>query len=106
MGMGGRHHCLPIPEQQQRGAEEGTSGGMQEMAEASVSTSKPSITWTTTILILVPGHVKTGEAQGELSSSRGQEAMLLPGLTIILSSPTMHMPIDISPDPISVHSSS
>jgi hypothetical protein len=32
--------------------------------------------------------------------------VLLPGLTIVLSSPTMHTPIDISPDPISVYSSS
>jgi len=44
--------------------------------------------------------------QGELSSSRGQETELPPGLTIVLSSPTLHTPIDISPDPISIHSSS
>jgi hypothetical protein len=44
--------------------------------------------------------------QGKLSSSRSQEMMLLPGLTIVLSLPTMHTPINISPDPISVHSSS
>jgi hypothetical protein len=50
--------------------------------------------------------VEAGEVQGKLTSSGGQETMLLPGLTIVLSLPTMHMPINISPDPISVHLSS
>jgi hypothetical protein len=106
MGMGGRHHHLLIPKQQQRGAEKCMGRGMQETTEASEPAAKPSVTGTTTIPIPVPRHVEAREVQGKLPSSGGQETMLLPGLTIVLSSPTMHTPINISHDPISVHSSS
>jgi hypothetical protein len=72
----------------------------------SLPTSKPSVARATSIPIPIPRHVKRREVQSKLPGSGAQEALLPPGLTIVLSSPMMHTPIDISPDPISVHTSS
>jgi hypothetical protein len=106
MGME-RYHVLPVPGVQEHGrVEESEAGGMQEAVAASIPATGSSTVRASAILIPVPKHVEAGEMQGKLSSSQSQETMHPPGLTIVLSSPTIHMPIDISPDPISVHLSS
>ena len=68
---------------------------------------KSSTLETATIAVPLPGHMKTREVQGKLPSSGGQETALPPGLTIVLSFLSMqHAPIDISPNSITIHSSS
>jgi hypothetical protein len=101
----GRHHLLPVPRLQEHGrAEKGKAGGAQETIAASVPTAESNTTGADTILIPISRHVEAREMQDKLSSSRSQETTLPPGLTIVLSSPTSHTPINISPDTISVHS--
>jgi hypothetical protein len=106
MGMGGRHHCLSVPNQQPGRVVEETSGGAQETAEASSTATEPDTTDTTTSPIPDSGQVEAGEVEGEPSSSGGQEVMLPPGLTIVLSLPMLHTPVSLSPEAISVHSTS
>jgi hypothetical protein len=105
MGMGGRHHILPVPDQQLRRVEEEAPGGAQETTKVSSTAAEPDTTGTTAIPIPAPGHVETREMQGKLSSSGGQETLLPPGLTIVFSSPTLHTPASLSPEAISMHSS-
>jgi hypothetical protein len=80
--------------------------GAQETTEVSSTAAKSNTTGTATIPIPAPRHVETGEAQGELSSSGGQETSLPPGLTIVLSLPSSHAPVSLSPKAISMHSTS
>jgi hypothetical protein len=104
MGLG-RYHHLSIPRSTEHGREtEGEIGGMQEAVMASLPTTKPSTTGTATIPISVSRHVMAEEMQGEQPSSGSQETMLPLGLTIVLSSPMLHTPINNSPNAISMHS--
>jgi hypothetical protein len=103
MGMGGRHHCLPVPNQQLGGAEEGMPGGAQEEAEESITAAKSSAASTSTTQVSDARQVETGEEESELPSSGSQEAVLPPGLTIVLSLPISHVPASLSPEAISVH---
>jgi hypothetical protein len=105
MGMGGRHHLLPVPKQQLQGAE-GAPRGVKETTEVSSTATESDTIGTAAIPIPVPRHVETREAQGELSSLGGQETSLPPGLTIALSSSSPHTPVSLSPEAISMHSTS
>jgi hypothetical protein len=104
MGMGGRHHHLSVPDQQPRGAEEETPGGAQKAAEESITAAKSSATSIIITQVQDAGGVEAEEEESKLSSSGSQEPALLPGLTIILSSPTSHAPASLSPEAISIHS--
>jgi hypothetical protein len=97
MGMGGRHHHLPVPDQQPEGA--------QEAAEVSITAAESGATSTTTTQVQDVGGVEAREEESELPSSGSQEPALLPELTIVLSLPTSHAPVSLSPEAISVHSS-
>jgi hypothetical protein len=55
MGTGGRHHLLPVPNQQPGRAEEETLGGAQEAAEASSAAAKPNTTDTAATQVSDPG---------------------------------------------------
>ena len=71
---------LPVPRVQEHGrAEESEIGGAQETVAASIPATESSTTRPAAIPIPVPRHVEAREAQGELSSSRGQETMIPPG---------------------------
>jgi hypothetical protein len=102
-----RQHLLPVSGLPEHGrAEEGKIRGAQEAAMASIPTTKSNTTGTSAIPMPTSRHVKVRETQGKLPSSEGQETTLPSGLTIVLSSPMSHTPINISPDSISMHSSS
>jgi hypothetical protein len=103
MGMGGRHHCLSVPDQQPRGAKEEAPGGAQKAAKESITATESSAASTTTTQISDNRRVEAEEEESKLPSSGSQEAMLLPGLTIVLSSPTSYTPVSLSLEAISVH---
>jgi hypothetical protein len=105
MGIGGRHHHLPVPNQQPGGAEEEMPGGVQEAAEESITVAESGATSTTTTQVQDVGGVEAGEEESELPSSGSQEPVLPPGLTIVLSLPTSYVPASLSPEAISIHSS-
>jgi hypothetical protein len=69
----------------------------------SSTAAKSNTTGIAAVPIPASGHVETGEIQGELSSSGGQETSLPPGLTIDLSSSLSHAPVSLSPEAISMH---
>jgi hypothetical protein len=105
MGMGGRHHILPVPDQQLGGAEEEALGGAQEAAEESITATESGVASTTTTQVSDARGMEVREEESELPSLGSQEAVLPPGLTIVLSLPTSHASISLSLEAISVHSS-
>jgi hypothetical protein len=105
MGMGGRHHHLPVPDQQPGGVEEEVPGGAQEADEESITATESGAASTTTTQVPDAGRVEAREEEGELPSSGSQEAMLPPGLTIVYSSPMSHVLVSLSLEAISIHSS-
>jgi hypothetical protein len=97
----GRHHHLPLLRLTEQGEE---IGEMQMTTLVSSSTVKSSTLETAAITISPFRHMKIREAQDKLPSSGGQETVLPPGLTIVLSLPSMqHTPNDISPNSITIH---
>jgi hypothetical protein len=105
MGMGGRHHCLPVPKQQLGRVKEEALGGAQESAAESSTAAKSGAASTTTTQVQDAGGMEAREEESELPSSGGQDPALPPGLTIVFSLPTSHAPVDLSPEAISIHSS-
>jgi hypothetical protein len=49
MGMGGRHHCLSLPDQEPGRAEAEAPGGAQEAAEESIAATESGAASTTTV---------------------------------------------------------
>jgi hypothetical protein len=78
IGMGGRHHCLPVPNQQPGGAEEEVPGGAQEAVEESITATESGAAGTTTTQVPDAGQVETGEEESELPGLGSQEATLPP----------------------------